>query len=125
VGGKFVYVEGVGADYRLHFNPSLSRRNPLAFVKDCYINGCQVQQFWERRGELNAEQIKTLITLYDYTSRTLFMGDFDLFQENLKRLYELEPNFKPRFPKIAGIISAIMGVNLARFVVKKLGRVPM
>jgi glycosyltransferase involved in cell wall biosynthesis len=124
-GGKFVYVPGVGAEYRIHHNLSLSRRNPVEFVKDCYRNGCQVQEFWQNRGELNTEQKKALAQLYDYTARTLLMGDRGLFQENLTRLYAVEPDLRPSLPKLAGFISQFIGINATQWWVKKLGRSPI
>ena len=124
-GGRFVYVPGVGAEYRVHTGVSLSRRNPLEFVKDCYRNGCQVQEFWEHRGELNIEQKKALAQLYDYTARTLLMGDRELFTENLARLYGVEPKFRGSLPKLAGLMSQIWGIKVTRWWVNRLGRSPL
>lgn len=125
VGGKFVHVPGIGADYRVHGNTSLSRRNPVAFVKDCFINGCQVEEVWKNQGALTPEHCQALAQLYDYTARTLFMADEELFAENLRRLYEFQPGFRPSFPKIAGIMSAILGRQGAKFMIKLSGRSPI
>lgn len=124
-GGKFVYVPGVGAEYRIHGNTSLSRSNPVNFVKDCYRNGRQVEQFWQSQGKLTLERQKALAQLYDYTARTLLMGDWGLFQENLACLYKVEPAFRPSLPKLAGLISQLMGIRATRWWVKRLGRSPI
>ncbi len=125
MGGKFVHVPGVRAEYRIHNNPSLSRRNPVEFVKDCYRNGYQVQEFWERQGELNPERKKALAQVYNYTARTLLMSDRELFKENLQRLYQVEPKFNPSLPKLGGIISYLIGITATQWCVKKFRRSPI
>lgn len=122
VGGKFVYVPGVGADYRVHKNKSLSSRDPVGFVKDCFHNNCQIEEFWRHHGGLTPERSSALVNGYDYTSRTLFMTEEKLFQENLNRLYQLQPGFSLSFPKLVGMMSTILGQQMTRSVMKLLGK---
>ncbi|AVH62370.1 MULTISPECIES: glycosyltransferase family 2 protein [unclassified Nostoc] len=122
VGGKFVYVPGVGADYRVHKNKSLSSRDPVGFVKDCFHNNCQIEEFWRHHGGLTPERSSALVNGYDYTSRTLFMTEEKLFQENLHRLYQLQPGFSLSFPKLVGMMSTILGQQMTRSVMKLLGK---
>ncbi|MEH1792133.1 glycosyltransferase family 2 protein [Nostoc sp.] len=122
VGGKFIYVPGVGADYRVHKNKSLSSRDPVGFVKDCFHNNCQIEEFWRHHGGLTPERSSALVNGYDYTSRTLFMTEEKLFQENLHRLYQLQPGFSLSFPKLVGMMSTILGQHMTRSVMKLLGK---
>ncbi|MEH1863698.1 MAG: glycosyltransferase [Nostoc sp.] len=125
VGGKFIYVPGVGANYRVHKNNSLSSRSPVGFVKDCFHNACQVEEFWRNNGGLTPERCSALIRGYNYTSRTLFMAEEKLFQENLRHIYQLQPGFSLSFPKLAGMMSTILGQQVTRSVMRFLGKSPI
>jgi glycosyltransferase involved in cell wall biosynthesis len=124
VGGKFVYVPGVGANYRVH-NISFSRRNPVAFVKDCFHNACQVEAFWQAHGGLTPEHRTALAKVYDYTARTLFAAEWETFQENLQRLYQVDPGFRLSWPKVAGIASTLLGKQGATLLLKLLRKTPI
>lgn len=121
-GAKFVYVPGVGADYRVHKSNSLSKRNPLRFVEDVYRNACQVEAFWKANGGLTKKRCYALAKVYSYTARCLFITEQDLFKENLHRLYQVEPGFRPSKPKIAGIASTLLGNQGAAILLKLLKR---
>jgi glycosyltransferase involved in cell wall biosynthesis len=125
VGGKFIYVPGVGADYRVHKSNSLSRRSPVGFVKDCFHNNCQIEEFWRNHGGLTPDRCLALVNGYDYTARTLFMADEKLFQENLRRLYQVDPRFRLSWPKVAGMISTLFGKQGATLLLRLLGKTPV
>lgn len=125
IGGKFIYVPGVGADYRVHRSNSLSQRNPLQFVKDVYHNACQVEAYWQNHGGLNSDRIQALKQVYNYTSRILFLGDKEMFRENIERLYQLEPEFRPTWPKIAEITSTLLPKYAVVMLLKLLGKSPI
>lgn len=124
-GAKFVYVSEVGADYRVHKSNSLSKRNPLRFVEDVYRNACQVETFWKANGGLTKNRCYALAKVYSYTARSLFMTEKDLFKENLHRLYQVEPGFRPSWSKIAGIASTLLGNQGAAILLKLLGKPPV
>lgn len=124
VGGKFVYIPGVGADYRVHRKNSLSRRNPVQFVEDCYRNACQVEAYWTTHGGLTLERCAALAQVYDYTARTFFAMQQPIFDENLQRLYFVKPGFQFHFPKIAGLLSTMLGYSGARMVLKLMNKLP-
>ncbi|ARV61248.1 glycosyl transferase family 2 [Nostocales cyanobacterium HT-58-2] len=119
---KFVYVPGVGADYRVHKSNSLSKRNPLKFVEDVYRNACQVEAFWKANGGLTKNRCHALAKVYNYTARSLFMAQQDLFKENIYRLYQVEPGFRLSKSKIAGIASTLLGHQGAFMLLKLLKR---
>jgi hypothetical protein len=113
VGGQFVYVPGTGADYRVQRGNSLSTRDPARFVLDCFHNACQVEDIWRARGALDEEQTKALADCYDYTARTLLQENYPAFQQNIKRLYLVEPRFRSTLPKLAAILAKTMGHDKA------------
>ncbi|MEH2191983.1 MAG: glycosyltransferase [Nostoc sp.] len=125
VGGKFVYVSGVGANYRVHKNNSLSSRSPLGFVKDCFHNACQVEEFWKNHGGLTPNRCAALAKVYDYTARTLFMTEEKIFQENLRHLYQVDPGFGFTWPKIVGIMSILCSKQGATILLKLLRKAPV
>lgn len=109
VGAQFVYLPIAGADYRVQLSGSLSTRDPIRFVLDCFHNACQVEDIWRARGELDEEQSKALAGCYDYTARTLFQAEHPAFQQNIKRLYGVQPGFKASYPKVANWLAQALG----------------
>jgi glycosyltransferase involved in cell wall biosynthesis len=112
VGGRFVYAPGVGARYRVT-NSSLSRRNEAAFVLDVFRNGCDLQAVFEARGGMSTEERQAIIQVYDYVARSLFYQEQVTFRDCVARLYKLEPHFQIRWPKVAQLVSAMVGFKAA------------
>ncbi|GJM15341.1 MAG: hypothetical protein DHS20C13_06680 [Thermodesulfobacteriota bacterium] len=120
LGAKFIKVEDLGAFYRVRNKGSLSKSDPTAFLKDIYINSCEVESIWKKRGVLDADQIEALIQNYDYTARNLFGKDYSIFKKNLHSLYGVEPGFKFTWPKVAGVLSKVFGYKVANNIMKYL-----
>jgi glycosyltransferase involved in cell wall biosynthesis len=119
-GGRFVYVPGITAVYRVHSNDSLSRRDSVKFTKDIFTNASQIEEVWRRRGELSEEQKKALVSAYGYVAHQLFMiskPDFDKAYEMLQRL---DPSFRLRFVQVAGRLSKSIGYPMAKHLVSML-----
>ena len=108
-GAQFVHVPATGADYRVQLGNSLSTRDPVRFVMDCFHNACQVEDIWREREALDDEQSKALAGCYDYTARTLLQHDYPAFQQNMKRLYGVEPGFRASYPKVASWLAQVLG----------------
>jgi glycosyltransferase involved in cell wall biosynthesis len=98
MGGKFVYVPGVQADYRVHKTNSLSCRNPTKFVLDCFNNACQVENFWKANGGITPERCIALEKVYGYTARFFFEHDRSKFYEVLAKIHNLNPQYLPSAP---------------------------
>jgi glycosyltransferase involved in cell wall biosynthesis len=124
VGGRFVYVPGIGAQYRESRGASLSRRSEAAFVSDVFRNACDLQKVFEARGGMSAEQRRALGQIYDYAARTLFFHDTVAFRDCLTRLYEVEPGFRPSWPKAASVASTLLGFKIAEMLLATIGRLP-
>ncbi|QIR40492.1 glycosyltransferase [Tolypothrix sp. PCC 7910] len=113
MGGKFVYVPGVQADYRVHKANSLSRRNPIKFVVDCFNNACQVEEFWKVNGGITSERQATLEQVYGGVARFFFEHDRPTFYEALAKIHALNPNYLPAGPRSLRQLSKLFGYEQA------------
>ena len=120
VGGSFAYSAGVGAKYRVHWGPSLSRRSEFHFVLDVFRNACDLQARFEARGAMDADHRRALAGIYDYAARSLFFHDRTAFRDCVARLYEVEPHFRLSWPKTARLASAMVGFEAAEKVLSTL-----
>ena len=114
VGGKFIYVPGVGAQYREHRGTSLSRRSHIAFVSDVFRNGCDLQEIFDSRGDMSTEERRAFAGIYGYAARSLFFQDKVAFDDCVTRLYGVEPGFRLTWPKVASLASKMFGFKVAR-----------
>ena len=114
VGGKFVYVSGVGARYRVHRDASLSRGDHIAFVSALFRNACDLQAVFEARGGMSAHECIALAKLYGLAARSFFVYDRRaLFRECVARIYNVEPEFRLSWPKVASLASKMLGFKAA------------
>lgn len=116
VGGQFVYVPGVGANYRAHRSNSLSRRNPVSFFHDIFHNACQVEAIWRTHGGITPERLAALVGVYGYVARFYFERDRPKFHEALARIYALNPNYIPSGPRALRQLSRWLGYERAEAV---------
>jgi glycosyltransferase involved in cell wall biosynthesis len=114
VGGKFIHVPSVGANYRVQKAAySLSRRNPAKFIDDCFNNACQVQEIWKANGDINLEHRIALMKVYGQVARFYFEYDRSKFYEVLAKIHNLNPNYLPSEPKALRELSKLFGYELA------------
>ena len=113
VGGQFIYVPGVGADYRVHRTNSLSRRNPVGFVSDVFRNACQVEAIWKNNGGINTERRAALEQAYGQAARFFFEHDRPTFYTVLAKIHELNPNYLPPGPTALRQLSRWLGYERA------------
>ncbi|PMB45139.1 glycosyl transferase family 2 [Fischerella thermalis CCMEE 5205] len=113
VGGNFIYVPGVQADYRVHKKDSLSRRNPAKFVLDCFNNACQVEDFWKVNGSITPERRSALEKTYGQVARFYYEHDRLKFKEVLAKIHHLNPNYLPSSPRTLRQISQWFGYEQA------------
>jgi glycosyltransferase involved in cell wall biosynthesis len=115
-GAAFVHVSGIGLRYRVHGNQSLSRRDPGAFVADCYRNVCDLHERWRTAGALDAERREALLRAYTHVLRGTFRHDRALFETALARVRDLEPRFVPDEPRALRWLSRAIGYRAAEHV---------
>jgi hypothetical protein len=62
---------------------------------------------------LKSDERRALAGIYDYAARSLFFHDKVAFRECVARLYEVEPEIRPSWPKTARLASAMIGFKAA------------
>jgi len=122
VGARFAYVPGVGARYRMHPGSLSRRRSRTAVMSDVFRNARDLQAVFEARGAMSAEQRHAIASIYHFTARSLFFHDRAAFRDCVARLYEVEPGFRPNWPKVAGLASAMIGFRAASALLATLSR---
>jgi len=124
VGGKFVYVSGVGARYRVHRDASLSRGSHLAFATALFHNACDLQAVFEARGGATPDERRALVRTYGRAARSFFVyGRKPLFHECVARIYNVEPGFRLSWPKVASLTSKMFGFKAASMLLPLLSRI--
>ena len=68
---------------------------------------------------MSAEQCKALAQIYDYVARSLFFHDKLAFRECIARLYDVEPGFRPSWPKTAQLASVVLGFKAAGILIAR------
>jgi len=103
-GARFIYCEGIMAYYRVHSKDSLSRRNSIAFVRDCLQNATEIEGWWLEHGGLNKERKAALLQVYDYISWASFKKDKPTFAKAYSALKRLKPDYVPFRNKVLRFI---------------------
>jgi glycosyltransferase involved in cell wall biosynthesis len=112
-GARFVYCPGVMAHYRVHPFSSLSRRDPIAFVRDCLRNANEVEAWWMEQGGLSPERRGALVKVYSYVARASFARDRLTFEDAYRRLEVLSPGYMPTDPWHLAAVAHIVGYRRA------------
>jgi len=95
-GGKFAYYNEVMAYYRIHGSDSVSKKDSAGFVRDCYINACQVEEWWKKNGGLTEERIKALEHCLGYVTRASYNDDRETFSDAYTKLINLNKDYIPK-----------------------------
>jgi len=115
-GARFVHVASLGLRYRVHEGGSLSRRDPVAFIDDCFRNISDLQQRWEASGTLDEERRRALLRGYSFVVRSYFQRNRAKFDVALKRARTLDPRFIPDGPRSLRLLSHAVGYRAAEHV---------
>jgi glycosyltransferase involved in cell wall biosynthesis len=117
-GGTFAYCPGVMAFYRVHPSGSLSRRDPVAFVRDLLRNAEQVEAWWRANGGLGQGRKEALLKVYARVSRASFEDDAGTFGAACRALERLQPGYVPPrpYPRRLRIAARILGYSRAELV---------
>jgi len=117
-GGSFVYTEGVVAKYRITLQQSLSRKNPLGFVTDCYVNAVEVFEIWKKI-KLTEERKSALLKVLFNCCRFFYEHDRRKFNECYELIKLIDKNAIPQFPNQIKYLSKIFGYRFAEFIAFK------
>jgi glycosyltransferase involved in cell wall biosynthesis len=115
-GARFIYCSGLAAQYRIHKTGSVSSRDPIAFVRDCLRNACEVEQWWIERGGITDARRKALLQVFGYVARASFENDRITFDAACAALERLQPGYVPESPRHLAAVSRLAGYRRAESV---------
>ncbi len=113
-GATFTYCRGITAYYRVHSEQSVSRRDPAAFIADCFHNACEVEEWFQKHGGLTAKRRAALIRVFEQVARGTYDANSDMFEAAYAALTRLSPGgYRPSRPKHLALASKIVGYRRA------------
>lgn len=122
-GGSFVEMEEVGALYRVHRGPSVSRRDPVAFRNDIHRSAADLMETWTAANELDEDRKEALIEVFSGVARGSIRSAPDVFEDALRRLDRLRPGWRPTRPRALAWASRILGTRRAISVAETTARI--
>lgn len=111
--GKFVYSPFLVAQYRIGQENSLSSRNNLNFVKDCYFNAIDVWNIWKNDKEDITFKKEAIITCLRYCVNEFSKLDNQLFHQAVNSILQIEPKYIPNRFGILQVLSKLFGYRNA------------
>jgi len=111
--GKFVYVPGVQAQYRILQSKSLSQRDSLAFVTDCFVNTGEIYERWKDELTDNPDKKQALINSLRYCITEFSIAKSKLFDKAIDLLLKIAPGYVPAEPALHHNISKVIGFKNA------------
>ncbi len=113
VKGKFVYLPELMAQYRDGQQASLSRRNEVAFLKDCLTNAKDVYHIWRNDFDENPSKKLAIIDVLRHVINRLTTLDKKSAELAIDFLLEIEPNYVPSKFGLLQILSKSLGYRNA------------
>lgn len=111
-GAQFVYCPGTMAYHRRH-QQSLSRKDPVEFIRYCLKNAKQVEAEWLCRGGLSPEWKEAILAAYFFVARNSYKKDPVTFHEAYTMIRRLDPGCVPKSPRLLAFLSRIIGYKRA------------
>jgi GT2 family glycosyltransferase len=115
-GATFAYVDAVGLRYRVHGDGSLSRRDPRAFIEDCYRSAAELHDRWRSDGGLDEPRRDALVRTFGAIARGFFVHDRSRFEDVLDRIHTLDDHYLPEEPRSLRALSGVIGYRSAEHV---------
>jgi glycosyltransferase involved in cell wall biosynthesis len=113
-GATFTYCRGTMAHYRIHSQHSLSRRDPAAFIADCFRSACEVEEWFQEHGGITVKRRAALIKVFEQVARATYDNNPDMFEAALEALERLSPDgYMPSHPKHLALAAKIVGYRRA------------
>jgi glycosyltransferase involved in cell wall biosynthesis len=111
--GKFVYVPGVQAQYRIMQSKSLSQRDSLAFITDCFVNTSEIYERWKNELAENPDKKQALINSLRYCITEFSIARSKLSNKAIDLLLKIAPGYVPPEPALHHNISKLIGFKNA------------
>lgn len=115
-GGIFHYLPRVMGYFRVHSAVSLSKRDPIGFIRDCLCNAAEVQKWWEEHGGISKERKAALISAYECIARASFENDKKTFEAAYEMLNIFKPGYAPENSTPLKLASRVLGYRNAETV---------
>ena len=111
--GKFVYCPVLVAQYRTGQEQSLSSKNALNFVKDCYVNAMDVWELWKNDKIDQEIKKEAIIRCLRYCITEFSTQDKVLFHKAITSILQVSPNYVPSQSGILQSLSKYLGYRNA------------
>lgn len=95
-GAEFVYCDDIMAYYRVHISDSVSKRDSVAFVRDCYTNTCEIENWWKENGGLTHERKHALENNLGYITKATYRKDKITYISSYSKLQEYNNKYLPK-----------------------------
>ncbi|MBS1504064.1 MAG: glycosyltransferase family 2 protein [Bacteroidetes bacterium] len=110
--GKMLYVPGIHAQYRVLQPNSLSQRDPLRFVSDCFKNTSEVYELWKDEIGTSPEKREAIVASLRYCMIEFSTRDRKLFKQAVDLLLQAAPGYLPE-SRVHRSLSRIIGFRNA------------
>ncbi len=110
---KFTYTSGVMAYYRTHQSDSLSNKNRLNFISDCFTNAQQVDKLWRVEYKNDVEKKDATISVLRFCISEFSILDKLKQKQAIDLLLEIEPNYVPKQGAVMRGLSMVFGYRFA------------
>lgn len=115
---EFFYCDEIMAYYRVHNSDSVSKRDSLAFVRDCYTNTCQIEKWWNENGGMTEDRKNALENCLGYITLASFKNDKETYQNAYLKLFDINAEYIPNKGVVSDkliLASKIFGYQNALF----------
>ena len=112
-GARFVHVQGVSAYYRVHHGPSVSRSNPTHFLRDCFRNASEIEDWFRAHGGISSDRRLALRRAYEVVARGSFEQDNETFEKAWRALERIYPRYCPDRGFVLSALSRLIGYRRA------------
>jgi glycosyltransferase involved in cell wall biosynthesis len=109
----FLYTPSVVAYYRAHDSGSLSTKNKLGFMLDCFENAKQIDTIWRKDYNADVEKKNAIIQVLRFCVTEFSTHDKIKHKEAIDYILDIEPNYVPENSRGMRAMSKLIGYRNA------------
>ncbi len=113
LGASFIYTPMKVAYYRVSENKSLSTKNKLAFINDCFENAKQIDALWRVNYIQSPHRKEAIIKVLRFCISEFSRLDKSKHSEAINYLLSIEPNYLPNNKGLLHSLSKVFGYKNA------------